>query len=88
MIFLQVEKELKRFNLILYRNVLATEQTIPCIACVTMFFILMVISERNFIIAVFNLIFSKYSIVFQFQTNDLLAAAKWSEYQVKTIKNL
>lgn len=79
-----MKTELKRFNLVVYKNVLATEQTLPIIAFVTFIFILNVLTDRNFIIAFLNLFFSKNQKIFGeiASTRDLVSAAKWSEYQV------
>lgn len=77
---IQVQTAIRRINIRLYENVIATEITLPVIGGVILLFILNVGLDWNFVMAVQSVVFNDQSFK---STNDLIVFSKWSEIQVK-----
>jgi hypothetical protein len=70
--------ELKRFNKVLYENVMATESTFPAVAVVCSLYVLDVCMDRNFQLAAWGLFSNSESPL----TKNIIQIAQWTEFQV------
>lgn len=71
--------ELKRYNKILYENVVNTESTFPLIAVVCSLYILDVCMDRNFQLAAWGVFVRDTEMSL---SKNLIQIAQWTEFQV------